>query len=277
MNRKEQLTKMLVRALRCMGNLVFVPQCVGCGVRMGMEEADAAGEIPPLCPACMAQYRLAKTMTCPVCSKPLNDCLCSTYYMRRHGLSRLVKLMRYEPQEHKLPANRLILSMKYHGYRSVTEFLAKELAPVITARVKRVEEWSIVYAPRTAKMRRQYGFDQSERLAKALGKQMGLPVLSCLVRDSAAKVQKKLNREQRLSNMRGSYHVKDGMLLQGKKILLLDDIVTTGATMLAAAHALRKAGALQVIGVTVGAAYRDMTPAQNQRLKKKYAVKSVKR
>ncbi len=272
-----QLIKSVSRAFRSVGNLVFVPQCVGCGLRMGAEDADAAGEIPPLCPTCMAQYKLAKNMTCPVCNGPLNDCLCSTYYMRRHGLSRLIKLVRYEPREGDLPANRLILSMKYHGYGIVTAFLARELADVIAGHVKRIDEWTIVFAPRTAKMRRQYGFDQSERLARALGRQLHIPVMSCLWRKPSAKVQKKLNREQRLANMRGSYTVKKNILLRGKKILLLDDIVTTGATMLAAAHALRKAGAKQVIGVTVGAAYRDITPAQNRRMKKKYSVRELRR
>ncbi len=184
----------------------------------------------------------------------------------------MMKLFRYEAREPQLPANRLIYAMKRKNLRIVTDFVAKELAAVVRYHLKNVGEWHITYAPRTKAMRRLYGFDQSERLATALARELDIPVLHCLVRNSKASVQKTLNHEQRIANMKNAYRVKNGVSLDGMKILILDDIVTTGATMLSATVALRRAGAKSVIGIAPGAAYRHVTPGQRRRLKKKYAV-----
>lgn len=255
-----------------MEQLLFVPRCVGCDIRLGQEDADGEGNIPPLCPECMNQYIMMKESSCPVCMDKLKNCLCTTYDMRRQGLSRMVKLFRYEPRQTDLPSNRLIYALKHKDLRIVTEFLARELAPLVRKHVRNPEEWCLAYAPRSKKRRRVLGFDQSERLAKALSKELQIPVIDCLVRHSSAGVQKTLNRTQRFLNMRSSFEVKPRISLAGRKILLVDDIVTTGATLTAAATTLRKSGAKTVVAIAPGAAYRHVTPAQRRRASKKYKV-----
>ncbi|MGN0983292.1 MAG: ComF family protein, partial [Gemmiger sp.] len=83
-------------------------------------------------------------------------------------------------------------------------------------------------------------------LARRLGKIMNVPVLAVLRTTRKIQPQKKLNREQRHKNTRDAYAAVDGVDLSGKRVLLVDDIITTGSTVSACALALLRAGAADV-------------------------------
>ena len=72
-----------------------------------------------------------------------------------------------------------------------------------------------------------------------------------MVRMRNTETQSLLTKEERYKNMRGVFHVNKGTSVKGKKILLADDIYTTGATMESAAHELMRAGAEKVVGITI--------------------------
>lgn len=262
--------------MRGVAELVFVPQCLACGIRLESRLTDSR-DCLAFCEKCEQSYRDALFNSCAVCNRPLSECLCASDFMKKNGLSRLVKMFRYLPQDANAVQNNLIYSLKRKRTRRAVEFCAKSLGGSVQRLVPHYEEWTVTFAPRSQKMRRYYGHDQSELIAMALADYIALPYEDLLVRDKSAKVQKELNRNERLANMRGKYAVRRGIDLHGKKILLVDDVVTSGATMLAAAKALRRAGASAVIGVTVGIAYRQITALQINRMERKYALKEVKR
>ena len=90
------------------------------------------------------------------------------------------------------------------------------------------------------------GYNQSEVLAKMLGKYLNIPVKSPLKRIRHTTRQATLNREERLKNLKGAFAVPKPEKVAGKIILLVDDVLTTGSTLHACAEALRQAGAKDI-------------------------------
>lgn len=91
-------------------------------------------------------------------------------------------------------------------------------------------------------------------LAKRLGILMGIPAQTPLYSKRPLQPQKQLTREERLANTKGAYACRPGTDLAGKRVLLVDDIITTGATVSACAMALLQAGAVEVTAAAVATA-----------------------
>ena len=99
---------------------------------------------------------------------------------------------------------------------------------------------------------REREFNQADRLADALGAATGIPVEKRIVkRVLPTQTQTLLSREKRARNMRDAFAVENAAPLMGKRVALIDDVLTTGATTSACARALRKAGAKEVVVWTV--------------------------
>jgi ComF family protein len=117
----------------------------------------------------------------------------------------------------------------------------------------RQEKWDwIVPVPLHATKQREREFNQAERLARRLSAASGIPVNSRLLkRVLPTRTQTQLTREQRATNVRHAFVVRPGHRLQGERIIMLDDVFTTGATTSACARVLREAGAGEVCVWTV--------------------------
>lgn len=141
---------------------------------------------------------------------------------------------------------------KYQSALWVEAFLAgllvKEAAPVIAR-----EGWdAIIPVPLHPMKQREREFNQSERLARHLGRATGLPVNTrLLTRALPTRTQTRLSRAERAANVRHAFALRDGCRLDGKRVVLVDDVLTTGATTSACALTLRKAGASDVCVWTV--------------------------
>ncbi|HLG94359.1 MAG TPA: ComF family protein, partial [candidate division Zixibacteria bacterium] len=99
------------------------------------------------------------------------------------------------------------------------------------------------------------GFNQSAILARAVSKTAGLPVWPALRRVKRTRDQTRLSREKRLANVRGAFRVTKEV--EGKNLLLLDDVTTTGATLEECRRVLAEAGAAQVSSAVVAMASED--------------------
>ena len=137
----------------------------------------------------------------------------------------------------------LIHRLKYYGDEPAGRFLGNKLGKLVMG-FNFSPMWdAIVPVPLHWTRKWSRGFNQSLILARALTKTTGLPILPALRRVKRTKDQTRLTREERLANVRGAFRViKD---VAGKKLLLLDDVTTTGATLEECRRVLAEAGAAQ--------------------------------
>lgn len=150
---------------------------------------------------------------------------------------------------------RALHELKYAGERR----LARPLGQAIAARWARagVGGECLVPVPVHADRARSRGYDQAALLAEAAGEALGMPAISLLRRTRATTAQYRLDRADRASNVADAFAVRAAVgsgaqaVVAGHWIVLLDDVVTTGATLAACAAALLAAGAMAVSAVTV--------------------------
>ena len=149
-------------------------------------------------------------------------------------------------------------AVKYGGEQR----MAEPLGAAIARRWRRVGVGAdlVVHVPVHAARSRTRGYDQAERIARVAARELGLPHRSLLTRERATIAQFDLDRETRATNVEGAFAVlpmpgaRPGappVSLRDRWVLLVDDVVTTGATLAACAIALEQAGALAVSAITV--------------------------
>lgn len=106
--------------------------------------------------------------------------------------------------------------------------------------------------PLSKRKLRQRGYNQSEEIARVLSENLKIPLMqNCLFKNKETPSQMTLSREEREKNIKGAFSVNPSARLRARKILLVDDVYTTGATMEEAAKILKKAGAKEVWGISV--------------------------
>ena len=110
---------------------------------------------------------------------------------------------------------------------------------------------AVVYIPMTDKALRKRGYNQSKILAEEFCKITGLELIDCVVKVKETSRQATLNREQRQRNLKSAYRVINRKLVRGKKIVIIDDVTTTGATAETVADRLKRAKAKAVFLISV--------------------------
>jgi ComF family protein len=158
------------------------------------------------------------------------------------------------PYENKF-VQKMIRSFKYEPlYHELAIPLAELVAGhfELAAQNFNMENFRIVPVPLAKKRLRWRGFNQAEAIANRLGHIWQLPVSSnCLSRGRETGVQAELTQYQRQKNIKGAFYCLGNAPFKGKSIFLVDDVVTTGATMNECAKILLKNGARQVIGISI--------------------------
>jgi ComF family protein len=193
---------------------------------------------PALCAACGRAAGTAEPL-CPLCRRELRW-LAGEPAMA--GGVTLRSAVAYEGA-----ARALVRSLKYRGALGAADSMAAQMAASLPPGLLRGAV--LVPVPVPPGRRRRRGFNQAERLAACLAARTGGRVLDCLERVGAAGPQVGRDREQRLRGLRGAVRVRPGALAP-RRAVVVDDVVTTGATLGACAEALRWAGVSRVEAVS---------------------------
>ena len=144
---------------------------------------------------------------------------------------------------------RCVLRYKFQGCRSLARQLGWLMAQA-SAVLPAGGFDAVVYVPLGKKRLREREYDQSQLLARNIGRFLGIPVLDALEKVKSTKTQHELSRTERLHNLDKAFRCK--ARLEGKRVLLVDDIVTTGATLRECAGELYQAGAAEVCCLCAG-------------------------
>lgn len=227
-----------------------VPKCVSCGERL--ELSDRA-----LCASCLDQHVKNRRTVCSVCHSERPLCTCSNAYLEKHHVKSLVKLFVYRSASdgRKVPSNELIYTLKRHFRRDIIDLLSSELANSVKANVSDYQNYAITSIPRSKKRVQKYGYDHAQKLAIAVADKLGISYIQLLSSSQKVAQKKQKSREMRIANAK--YRYKSGKELKHRKLLLLDDVVTTGASMAACADMLHAKGASKIVGVCLGIAFKD--------------------
>jgi len=215
-------------------DLLFPPRCAGCG-RMGAW----------LCPECLAQVGRVAGRGCARCGRPLGEhAHCPSCRGGTFALARVRAPFFFEGV-----IQQAVHGLKYRGRRVLAGPLGSLLAAYLG-----VLSWpaaTIVPVPLHRERQRSRGYNQSALLARALARKSGWPLLEQgLVRWRHTRPQVGLDAAGRRENVEGAFRW-EGDAPPPERVLLLDDVYTTGATMEAAAAALRAAGTKEVRGLAL--------------------------
>lgn len=227
---------------------ISVPKCVGCKARLDINELA-------LCNKCKLEYDDILLRNCSKCGKKLNECFCTNKFLDSHYVHNVVKVFRYLIDE-ELPTNKLIYSLKHNNRRDVLKLLSEELAKAVKNNIVSLDNFLVTNIPRNRRSYRIEGFDHAVYLAKAVAKLLNIPYQSLLISKTKREQKKSGNRQGRLHNI--SFEIKKNCPdIKDKNIIIIDDIITSGASMSIAAALLKGEGAKKIIAASLAIAYKD--------------------
>lgn len=218
------------------------PACAGCGGAAGEEVRGGEG---PVCRNCRMALPRVPEPACERCGAPMGtgnapSCLeCADWPDELASASSACLL--------ESPARELVHALKYQGWRGVGRFMGDEMARRAPRDARQAD--IVIPIPTSPRNLRRRGYNQAAIIASALGRSLNIPVLPCLERRRQEGTQTTLNPMQRRANVRGVFMMVEGFAdrVQGRRILLVDDVITTGATLLAAVQALGPAQLATVV------------------------------
>ena len=215
-------------------DLIYPPRCVLCGAGGAM-----------LCTSCEASLPRARRPRCERCWLPKAEAApCRHCLERPLALDAVRALYRYEEGP-----RRLVHALKYRDQSALASLMGQAMASL--AREEGLAADLVVPVPLAGARARQRGYNQAALLAKAIASEIEAPIVEALRRRRSAPPQaQSATAEARRRNVESAFAARRPELIAAKRVLLVDDVVTTGATLDACARVLRSAGAREVMAIT---------------------------
>jgi len=241
--------------LRYLINFIYPPSCAACGVRMAIDSRSR------VCASCLGRVTRTDKRACPVCGMSSggdsNDTarLCSRCVASRPHYDAAYSITVYDTSDDAAP-NPVAALIRRHKY-GLDQSIGRALAEYLDRPMPLPEEGCDVVMPVPLHRRRLRwrGFNQSALLGAAVARRIGRPLdVASLVRSRATPPQTMRDRKERARNVRGAFAVRHPARVAGRRILLVDDVMTTGATAEECARVLKAAGARRVDVLTLARA-----------------------
>ncbi|MDD5437420.1 MAG: ComF family protein [Candidatus Omnitrophica bacterium] len=224
-------------------NLIYPLHCAACGVPL--DAMDTGG----LCLSCESRIKQNAKPFCIVCGRPVkeDEKLCAECEKQDLAFDRAWSACLYEGV-----LKEVIHLFKYGGKLALSGTLAGQMTGFVRDNPEIIDGIGLLtFVPMRKKGSRQRSFNQSEILASAIAKEFGIPVSQVLDKVIPTRRQNELSRDERLFNLMGAFRVKSGITLDAVKILLVDDVMTTGTTLSECAKVLKASAAAEVRCLTL--------------------------
>lgn len=206
----------------------------------------------PICDECMTDWLSNLDLMCAKCGFDCDYCTCLPDKVREINHSIATFGVFYTP-DYSTPVNRIVYKLKRDYNFEVVKFCAsimrKKAIKLCMKNSINYRSFLVTYPPRRKKAIDKYGYDHAELLAKEFSKSMGLQLVKCF-ENVGKEEQKTLDKTDRLLNAVKSFESIDELDVKDKNIFLVDDVMTSGATLNVCARMLLQQGARQVVAVT---------------------------
>jgi len=220
--------------------LLLPAECLLCHALLNPRDADRL-----VCPVCRHRWKSVRPPWCARCGQPephFGPCrLCAAWPVALHSARSAVWLT--------AGAQHAVHALKYNGLARIADDLARAMSSL---RPPPGGASVLVPIPLAPRRLRQRGYNQSERLARALARTWRIPVIvDLLIRTRETPTQTALTPGTRLANVAGAFGMRHAACdIPHAAFVLVDDVFTTGATLAEAARALEQAGASSIHGIT---------------------------
>lgn len=225
--------------------MLFPIACIGCGSLSSVRTF--------LCDRCAETLPALASAQCPVCKARIpSGKVCSPCRAK----ARLSYFVAATSLDYPL-AQRAVWTLKYNFVASLAAPLGRLLAQALTATIpqEKIRGSTVVPMPLSRRRQNWRGFNQADAISRVVADTLDIAIAptreAWLQRIKERKEQAKLNFEERLENINGAFVVPRAAPVSGTRIILIDDVLTSGATMFEAARTLREAGVKEVLGAVV--------------------------
>jgi len=242
--------------------VLFSAPCRLCG------ELLARTTLLPFCDTCLESFLPMPEKVCEVCGLPMEAVASVGGERQLCGVCRedffsFERARSYAVYDGALV--RAMILLKYEQLAPLGRWFAERLAEAVARNGEFLEADVVVPVPLHRERQRQRGYNQAELIARPLARRLGLPCRSVLLVRTRPRPDKlHLTFEERWSSVRGAFAARPGSQVDNRRVLLVDDVMTTGATLDACARALRDAGAKSVVCLTVARAASHARPPRTE-------------
>jgi len=242
---------------------VFFPS--GCRI---CEQLLTRASRVPICEQCLSSFKAIPEKKCQVCGLPLpslttpeeSSLLCRACHDKTYAFERARSFALYEGA-----LIRAIILLKFEQIDPLGGWFAERLVEMVRQEQQSPAADVVVPVPLHRDREKERGYNQADLIAKPLARKLGLPRQAVLLMRTRPRPDKQvLSLEERWESVRGAFATRPGSQVDKLRVLLVDDVMTTGATLDACARALLEAGAKSVIGLTVARAARSPLPSSGE-------------
>jgi competence protein ComFC len=222
----------------------------------------------PVCDECLNSFRWIAARKCEICGQLLpsltagepETLICPACQQKTYAFERARSYGVYQGT-----LVRAILMLKFEQIQPLGDWFAGRLAELVRAEGSGMAVDLVVPVPLHRDRQKERGYNQAAAISKPLAKILGLPhKAALLVRTRPRPDKQVLSIEERWTSVRGAFATRPGTQVDKLRVLLVDDVLTTGATLDACSRALLEAGAKSVVALTVARTSRNWIPAQRR-------------
>jgi ComF family protein len=239
----------LRNACDALASVVFPAPCLICASTL-----DTASRVP-ICTKCLSSFEKISGPLCVCCGRPIISPVAADFLVVQCRLCRLNTFGFDSARSFALYNDsmvRAILLLKHQGVGPLGVWFADRLKELAARTPECLNADVIVPVPMHPTRLRERGYNQAELIAQPLARRLKLRVKPfLLVRTKPRPDKLRMTRHERWATVKGAYVAREGIRVDKLHILLVDDVMTTGATLDACSRALRKAGAARVTALTV--------------------------